>query len=173
MGLTYEQAKALLPPEYAAMHPAADRGRSAERELLDRLDRPPPAPPRPSDGMNKTEARFARLLDDLAARGLIREWAFEPEKFRLAQKTWYCPDFRLTLPDFRNVFVEVKVRKKDGSVLWTDDGAVKVKAVAELHPYPFFLASYGGDGAGWRVARLPSRNYARLEADVSWQLAIA
>jgi hypothetical protein len=165
VGLTYDQAKAL---GIGHLHPAAERGRSAERELLDALDRPPPRPPRPSDGMNKTEARFGRRLDDLKARGVLREWAFEPEKFRLADRTWYRPDFRLVFPDGRVAFVEVKVRKKDGSVLWTDDGAVKAKAVAELHPYPFFLASYGE--GGWIVARLPSRHYGWIGVDIeAWE----
>lgn len=130
------------------------------------------APPRAATAtatgkMNRTEARFARLLDAMHAAGTIRAWAFEAEKFRLADRTWWTPDFRVTLPDGRNAFVEVKARTRGGSVRWTDDGAVKAKTAPELHPCAFFLASYG-DG-GWRVTRLPSRHHGWIEVDIEWR----
>jgi hypothetical protein len=100
--------------------------------------------------------------------GTIRDWAFEPEKLRLADKTWFKPDFRVTLIDGRNVFVEVKVRKKDGSILWTDDGAVKVKTVPELHPFAIFLAVWGEQR--WMVTRMPSRNYGWISVDIQWRI---
>ena len=37
MGLTLDQARALLPPEYAALHPALSRDRSAEQVVMDRV----------------------------------------------------------------------------------------------------------------------------------------
>jgi hypothetical protein len=53
--------------------------------------------------------------------------------------------------------VECKARDKNGKVRWTDDGAVKIKTVPELHPFPFYLASYNSDG--WQIDLLPSRTY--------------
>lgn len=129
---------------------------------------PKPKRARPADGMNKTERRFSEALSLMKSCGHIREWAFEPEKFRLADRTWFKIDFRVTLHNRLNVFVEVKVAKADGSVLWTDDGAVKIKTVPELHPYPFFLAVYGD--RRWTITRLPSRNYGWIHVDIDWRL---
>jgi hypothetical protein len=117
-------------------------------------------------GMNKTESRFADLLWLMKHDGEIIDYAFEPEKFRLAQKTFLLPDFRVTLPNFQNVFVEVKAAKKNGAPLWTDDGAVKIKTIPELHPYAFFLAVYGHQG--WSVTRMPSQRWGHIKADIEW-----
>ncbi len=129
--------------------------------------KPPPSRHEP-DGMNKTERRLSRILHFMQHQGDIRAWDFAPEKFRMADKTWYTPDFRVTLPDAHNLFVEVKVRKKDGSILWKDDAAVKIKTIAELQPYPFFLAVY--DPTGWEITRLPSRNWGWIPVNLEWRV---
>ncbi len=118
--------------------------------------------------MNKTEGKFANILWGMMHAGEILDYSFEPIKFRLAQKTGYTIDFRVTLPNFQNIYIEVKASKKDGSILWRDDAAVKCKTVPEMHPYPFFLAVCGEDG--WTVTRLPSRKWGHIPADVKWMI---
>ncbi len=166
MGLSYADAKRL---NLGHLHPAATGQNEAEvlRRLGVEVDAPA-SPKEPGDGMNKTESRLSRGLEDMKRQGEILDWAFEPEKFRLADRTWLRPDFRVTLNDDRNIFVEVKVAKKDGSILWTDDGAVKIKTVPELHPYAFFLAVYGDQR--WTITRLPSRRWGHIHVDIAWRI---
>jgi len=140
----------------------------AKRLQVDHLWPAPPPSRRIRDCMNKTERRLSRILHFMKDQHDIRDWAFESEKFRMADKTWYTPDFRVTLPDALNLFVEVKVRKKDGGILWKDDAAVKIKTIAELQPYPFFLAVY--DPTGWEITRLPSRNWGWIPVNLQWRV---
>lgn len=114
----------------------------------------------PDDGMNKTEARFARGLEAMKFARIIRDFAFEPERLRMADRTYYKPDFRVTLDDGRNAFIEVK------GGFARDDAMVKIKTIAELHPYPFFLAVYRDHR--WTITRLPSRNWGWINADIEW-----
>ena len=82
--------------------------------------------------MNKTEEAFSEILDKwLTAREIIR-WDYEPEKLRLADRTFYTPDFRVIDSESRVVFYEVKGH-------WEDDAKVKIKVAAEQHPYPFWV----------------------------------
>ena len=82
--------------------------------------------------MNKTEEAFSWILERRRLAGEILEWAFEPEKFRLSDNTFYTPDFRVIMADETVVFYEVKGFMRD-------DAAVKIKVCAEQHPYPFRL----------------------------------
>jgi hypothetical protein len=68
----------------------------------------------PDDGMNKGERAYADHLEMRKRAGEIVEWAFEPEKFRLADNTFLCVDFRILLPDGTVRFADVKGRKKGG-----------------------------------------------------------
>ena len=43
--------------------------------------------------MNKTEAEYARMLDASMQAGQILFWRFEAVKVRLADATFYTPDF--------------------------------------------------------------------------------
>jgi hypothetical protein len=95
---------------------------------------------RPKPGtMNKTEALYAQILEIRKRAGEILDWAFEPEKFRLADKTFYTPDFRVIMPDFTVEFHEVKAKWSNGQV-GRDDAKVKIKVAAEMHPYRFLIA---------------------------------
>lgn len=151
MGLSLDQAKAL---GLGHLHPAAQR--KAKAVATDT-----------TGGMNKTETRFSQILEAMRRRDLILAWDFEPEKFRMADRTWFLVDFRIVLPSHQTVFIETKARKNDGSTLITDDGAVKLKTVAEQQPYAFFLASYNKDG--WRIDRLPSRKWGKISVDIEWE----
>lgn len=124
----------------------------------------PEAPPsrHQDDGMNKTEKRFAMGLDFMRESRTIKAWDFEPERFRLADRTFLKIDFRVTLANDQNVFVETK-----GGFI-RDDAIVKVKVVAEHHPYAFFLAIY--EGGRWDIKRLPSRRWGSIDARIPWTI---
>src|SRR3972149_5617977 len=85
--------------------------------------------------VNKTEAAYAQRLRILRAAGLIADCKWESLKFRLADKTWYTPDFVVVLKDGHMECHEVKG-------FWRDDARVKFKVAREL--YPWFT---------WKVAR--------------------
>ncbi len=114
----------------------------------------------PADGMNKTENRLADILRWMKDQKEIIDWAFEPEKFRLADRTFLTPDFRVTLLNHQNVFIECK-----GGFI-RDDAIVKLKVVAETHPYVFFLAVF--KDRHWTITRLPSRTWSGIKAEIAW-----
>ncbi|WP_230942436.1 hypothetical protein [Burkholderia stagnalis] len=87
----------------------------------------------PAGRMNKTEAAYADLLAARLHVGEVVEFKFESLKFRLADHTWYTPDFAVVLPDGTREIHEVKGR-------WTDDARVKIKVAAELFPHYLFIA---------------------------------
>lgn len=90
-----------------------------------------PAPPkRPADAMNKTERLYAAHLRYRVEVGEVLRFDFEPFKLRLADRTWYTPDFRVILADGSTQCHEIKG-------FWRDDARVKIKVAAELHPYVF------------------------------------
>ncbi len=78
-------------------------------------------------GMNKREARYAGDLECRRIAATIRAWAFESLKFRLADRTWYTPDFAVWHNDGRLECIEVKGH-------WEDDARVKWKVVQEMYP---------------------------------------
>lgn len=84
--------------------------------------------------MNKTEAKYAELLEQRKRAGEVTWYAFEPFKIRLADRTFYDVDFGVMLADGRLQVHEVK-----GGFI-TDDGRVKLKIAAEHFPAEFFMA---------------------------------
>ena len=98
---------------------------------------------------NKTEARYEAHLEVLKRAGRIVRYDFEPEKFRLADNTFYTPDFRVMLPDGTIEFHEVK----GAWAIFQDDAKVKIKVAAELHPYRFIAVAPipVKNGGGWDV----------------------
>jgi len=91
---------------------------------------------RPACRMNKTEARYAQRLAGYVAAAQISGYRFEAVKFRLADATFYTPDFMVIYPGGSIEFHEVK-----GARIW-DDAAVKFKVAAEA--FPMF---------GWRLVQ--------------------
>lgn len=78
--------------------------------------------------MNKTETRFClEVLEPLRQRGEIEQYKFESLKLRLADKTYYTPDFLCVRPDLCYEIYEVKGH-------WEDDARVKIKVAAEQYP---------------------------------------
>lgn len=88
--------------------------------------RPARGRPKTAGSMNKTERAFYAALGLRAQAGEIDWWAFEPLKLRLADKTFYTPDFLVMEPDGRLVFYEVKG-------FWRDDARVKIKVAASMY----------------------------------------
>lgn len=88
--------------------------------------------------MNKTEAAYSRFLEQALAAGDILWWQFEPIGLRLADRTFYHPDFMVMNADGFLEIHEVKGRKGD-SYLCLDDAKVKIKVAAALFPMSFSI----------------------------------
>ena len=80
--------------------------------------------------MNGLEKKYAQRLEMLKYQGEILWYAFEGQKFRLADKTFYTPDFMVLTADGQFKAFEVKGH-------WQDDARVKIKVAAEMHPIQF------------------------------------
>jgi hypothetical protein len=93
--------------------------------------------------MNKTEAAYCKHLEHLKAEGLIAWFRFEGMKFRLADKTFYTPDFAVMRADGALQMHEVKG-------FWQDDARVKIKIAAEMYPMDF-IAIKKGKGGKWEA----------------------
>jgi hypothetical protein len=79
--------------------------------------------------MNKTETRYANeILEPLKVLGEIEAYVFEGVKFRLADRTYYTPDFMVITTMHGIEFHEVKGFLRD-------DAAVKFKVVRENFPW--------------------------------------
>jgi hypothetical protein len=96
--------------------------------------------------MNKTETAYADYLERLKSSGVILWWKFEGLKFRLADNTFYTPDFAVMMADGLIECHEVKGH-------WMDDARQKIKIAADLYPFQFIAvkAAAKKDGGGWSV----------------------
>jgi hypothetical protein len=96
-------------------------------------------------GMNKTEAAYDAHLDLRQRVGEIQWRRFEGWKFKLADLTWYTPDFAVMLADGSLEAHEVKG-------FWEDDARVKIKVAAEMYPVRFVAvkAVAKKHGGGWK-----------------------
>ncbi len=94
--------------------------------------------------MNKTEAAYADCLEMQKYGGDILWYKFEGIKFRLADNTYYIPDFVVMR---NNGMIEVHEVKG----FWQDDAKVKIKVAADLYPFKFIAikAKAKKDGGGW------------------------
>lgn len=96
--------------------------------------------------MNKTEAAYAQHLSNEQHAGAIRWHKFEGLKLRLADNTFYTPDFAVMASDGVMECHEVKG-------FWQDDARAKIKIAADLYPFRFIAikAKTKKDGGGWEV----------------------
>lgn len=94
--------------------------------------------------MNKTEAAYAAHLELLKAAGEIQWYRFEGVNLRLADATFYRPDFAVMAQDDVMEMHEVKG-------FWTDDARVKIKVAASQYPFRFmaFKPLPKSRGGGW------------------------
>jgi hypothetical protein len=123
----------------------------AGRDRLPDVGAPPFQPPAvagrdalgrlPRGTMNKTEAAYAAHLELLKHAGEIVWWKFEPMKFRLADATFFTPDFVVLMNDG---FLDVKEVKG----FMEDDANVKIKVAASLYPFRFYVVRKK-QGGGW------------------------
>lgn len=88
--------------------------------------------------MNNTERRYSVQLELLKSSGQMIDWKFEPLNFRLADRTFYKPDFLLVFKD-RFEIHEVKG-------YWTDDALVKFKVAAQMYPWFVWKAVHFKNG---------------------------
>lgn len=94
---------------------------------------------------NGTETEYEKYLEQLKHDGSIIWHKFEGIKLRLADNTFYSPDFVVLNKDYQIEIHEVKG-------YWTDDAKVKIKVASDLYPF-LFKAIYKipkKNGGGWR-----------------------
>ena len=94
--------------------------------------------------MNKTEQSYAEFLEEKRLQKLVAWYKFEGVKLRLADNTFYSPDFAVMLTNGQMQMHEVKG-------FWQDDARVKIKVAADLYPFEFIAvkAKAKKDGGGW------------------------
>jgi len=93
---------------------------------------------------NKTEKAYGDFLELRKRAGEIAWYKFEGIKLRLADNTFYTPDYAVMLSDGSLECHEVKG-------FWQDDARVKIKIAADLYPFRFIAlkANAKKDGGGW------------------------
>ncbi|MFM7945056.1 DUF1064 domain-containing protein [Hafnia paralvei] len=96
--------------------------------------------------MNKTESEYCQLMELRKRTGEIVWYRFEGVKLRLADNTFYTPDFAVMLSTGEMEMHEVKG-------FWTDDARVKIKVAAEQYPFRFIAVKPKAKkaGGGWEV----------------------
>ena len=96
--------------------------------------------------MNKTEAAYDAHLAQLQHAGQILWRKFEGLRLRLADNTFYTPDFAVMAADGVIECHEVKG-------FWQDDARAKIKVAADLYPFRFIAVRVKPkkEGGGWEV----------------------
>jgi len=99
--------------------------------------------PRPQPGkMNALEARYGLWLEAEKREGRIHWYKFEGIKLRLADSTFYTPDYFVV-----NAAGELEAHECKGH--WEDDARVKIKVAASLYPFRFIAIK--PSLKGWEV----------------------
>jgi len=96
--------------------------------------------------MNETETAYAATLDARRHAGEVAWFKCEGIKLRLADNTFYTPDFAVMLADGVLEMHEVKG-------FWQDDARVKIKIAADMYPLRFVAihARPQKIGGGWEL----------------------
>lgn len=96
--------------------------------------------------MNKTEAAYAAALELRKAAGEVAWYRFEGLKLRLADNTFYTPDFAVMLASGAMECHEVKGH-------WQDDARAKIKIAADMYPFRFLAVKVKPkkSGGGWEI----------------------
>ncbi len=100
----------------------------------------------PAGAMNKSEAAYDAHLAAEQQAGRVLWRKFEGLKLRLADSTFYTPDFAVMAGDGVLECHEVKG-------WWGDDDRAKIKVAADLYPLRFVAvrARPKKDGGGWEI----------------------
>ncbi|HDP6950641.1 TPA: DUF1064 domain-containing protein [Escherichia coli] len=96
--------------------------------------------------MNKTESAYCQHLEQRKRAGEIAWYRFEGIKLRLADNTFYTPDFAVMLATGEMELHEVKG-------FWTDDARVKTKFAADQYPFRRIGVTVKPKkaGGGWNI----------------------
>ncbi len=99
-----------------------------------------------SGKMNKTEQEYCKRLNLLKHTGEVLWYRFEGIKLRLADNTFYTPDFAVLAADGVMEIHEVKG-------YWMDDARVKIKVAADQYPFRFLAVKKKPkkSGGGWGI----------------------
>lgn len=89
--------------------------------------------------MNRTEQAYSDHLEIRKRAGELAWFRFEGLKFRLADNTFYTPDFSVMLANG-----EIELHEVKG--YWQDDARVKVKIAAEMYPFRFIAVKKNKTG---------------------------
>lgn len=94
--------------------------------------------------LNKTEQAYAAVLESMKNAGSLRWYKFEGLKLRLADNTFYTPDFAVMADDGVIECHEVKG-------YWVGDARAKIKIAADLYPFRFMAVKVKPKkaGGGW------------------------
>lgn len=110
------------------------------------------------DGMNSLERRYADHLRNRQLAGEIFSFTFERHNLKLADKTYYKPDFEVMLPDGSIEFHEVKG-------FMQEDANVKIKVAADQFPQFVFRLVQWDRLDGWKIRALPPHNVEEQDDD--------
>lgn len=95
---------------------------------------------------NQLEVQYALHLEERKRSGEVAWYKFEALKLRLADNTFYSPDYAVMLTSGELQCHEVKG-------FWQDDARAKIKIAAELYPFRFFGIQKQAKkhGGGWNI----------------------
>jgi hypothetical protein len=95
---------------------------------------------------NKTETAYEAELKLRQIAGEVLWYKFEGIKLRLADNTFYTPDYAVMLADGTMEIHEVKGYMQE-------DANVKIKVAAEMYPFRFIIirTKPKKEGGGWKI----------------------
>ncbi len=95
---------------------------------------------------NKLEAEYEQELKLRQAVGQVAWFRFEGLKLRLADNTFFTPDFAVMLASGA-----IECHETKG--FWTDDARAKIKIAAEMYPFRFIAIKKlpKRDGGGFSI----------------------
>ena len=108
--------------------------------------------------MNNLERRYVDHLRSLQLDGEIHSFHFERHNLKLADRTYYKPDFEVMLPNGEIEFHEVK-----GFMM--DDANVKIKVAAQQFPQYVFRLVQWDRKSGWKIKALPPHHKEEVKDD--------
>lgn len=104
-------------------------------------------------GRNRVEAAYEAYLEVLKRAGEIVDYKFEGIKLRLADNTFYTPDFLVfakddvvELHDTKGTTTKTRSSGEKVKAPWVEEDAkLKIKLVAELYPFRTYIVFKNGN----------------------------
>jgi hypothetical protein len=96
--------------------------------------------------MNRLERDYAACLESLKRAGVFDWYEFEPMRLRLADGTYYRPDFGVVRGGILE-FHECKGFMREAA-------RVRLNVAADKFPFPFFLVRAKGRTGGFVITRI-------------------